>query len=71
MTNQEHKLEGPSGFVPLIAIWNIAIWPDFGKWRVQEGVIGLGFTQFDDGKGRATDLQRGEVVFRLFAYFFI
>jgi hypothetical protein len=39
VTNQEHKLEGPSGFVPLIAIWNIAIWPDFGKWRVQEGML--------------------------------
>ena len=40
MTNQEHELEGPSGFVPLIAIWNIAIWPDFGKGRVQEVIHG-------------------------------
>jgi hypothetical protein len=39
VTNQEHELEGPSGFVPLIAIWNIAIWPDFGKWRVQNKVL--------------------------------
>jgi hypothetical protein len=36
VTNQEHELEGPSGFVPLITIWNVALWRDFGGWRVQE-----------------------------------